>query len=280
MTFDFGDHIEKIFEQLRQLGDAVANQPESLSLSVSFARRCEELSDALRRLLADVPVKLPPPKTKHEIAVSEQFLVTVAKRGFFKSMFGKPREYPTPLDVNSRYYDEHEASFTVELPEPMPPGSGPRSFEVPVKRNQVRQIECDAPPGFEYELYSEEIVVRVDVPEVPRGGPFTAVQQQWLDRYDELEKEVRDITTFLKYHEEKVTELEKASSSLRADCNALELRVNQLPRPSKVEDRLEAIREELQRIGEDVPAIEQQFQNAALQLKGLKKDFEEIGWDI
>lgn len=276
MTFDFDQEMNRIHQDLKALHAVIDRNPDELRRAVDFGGKCQDFVERLQNLLADVPVQLPPPKTQHHIDVDEQTLHPAPRRNLIGRWFGRAEELPSPVDANGMYYVERRRVRIIELPEPMPPGSGPRSFQVSVRVPVVHQQECDEEPGFLYEQIAEDRSVTINVPAVPDGGPYTAAQQAWVDRHDELSREVRDMTTFLKKYEQEIGEVQSATAELRRETSILEGQVKQMKLPVDITPRMDGILKDLARIRQEVPSVEQTIHHAREELEKIRKSFTDI----
>jgi hypothetical protein len=227
-----------------------------------------DLAKKLNKYLQDLPPPEPtPPLTEYVIEVEEDLLVPAQW-----SIWGYPKE----ADANHNLVTRSRVEKTVQLPDPMMPGTPEREFDVEVQIKRAFQRPTADQQGFEYFLQPQPEPLRIAVPAVPPDAPLTPIQEEYVRRKEELAAQVRDMRTFIEHYGAQVNIVRTQTDILVNNAQALIKKVDALPRPKDLAAQLDGMRQEIETLRQQVPVRQQELQNTEKELQDLKQKIQAI----
>jgi hypothetical protein len=277
MSFDLKHELTQTRAHLDRTAVLIGQGAEQLRQKKDFPAHCDALGENFQAVLAKVPPPAPtPPKMYEEVEIEDAALRPMAT---ILRIFGRIFGRKVKPDVDGNVPVRVKVKHTVELPDPMFPGTPARDFEVELDVHQIAKEEVEyvtrrgkKRTGFRYLRQPAKMTYQIHVPAVPPDAPLTPEQQAYVDEVKRIAEEVRDIDTFIDSKGRAVTAMADKSKALTADTAALVTAVEILPSPPAVAAELQAAIDRIEVVMQGLPAKEQEVNALDGELKKLKAE--------
>ena len=262
MSFDFQREIDRLREALAHVHDFVSQNVAYLRASTDLQAESMAIARQLDQMLADLPPPEPtPPTSRYTITVEEDFLA----HGLWSQWWYTPPQSRQPHLLRlwqhawwpdwlrlSRWlwwflwavyalcgkedskYDADwmtlrrvASQHSIDLPDPLLPGSPARTFTVQLQVPQASKRRTGR--SFHYRLALTARQCTFTVPAIPPDKPLEPYQKAYVDRKQELASQVYDMRTFLQHWNDRVTGITSATTSLVNNVQHLQSQVATLP---------------------------------------------------
>lgn len=275
MPFHLEEELDRLQELVVKLESLLGEGAKGLARTVESGRRCEELAQRAHATLARIPPPKPaPPKFRQTIQVDEPRLVKVN--------LWLARWQRTLVDVDGRFPVYAKRTVEVVLDDPRMPGSPPIDVEQLIPVQQVMQVplppdtedEFDSgedpepmpmgsftrPRTFRYRLVATKERRRIHVDAVPPDAPLTPEQEVYVQRKKEIERDVRDITDYLRTVGAEIADDVSQSQSLRRAVDDLSRSISRLPTLDAAAASLEEMAGKVRTLVENVTTTRSQIE--------------------
>jgi hypothetical protein len=264
-SFDLNQELVKAHSALAEVEAYIAQGHERLRTVEGFGARCTELALLLRETVVALPLREPPPElTLLEIPLIEYEL----RRAKWYERIFKRRE----VDVERRLRMQVERRRMLEVEDARWPGRGSDPVTVTVETTDYIKVPVRRGRAFRWTArpYRREVSLSADLFPLDAAS-LTRLQAAYRRRKEELNREVADVSGFIRQAGGTVTEQEQATARLQADAEELSRRVAALPAPPDAEAELLQMERRIREILQGMEDMHAEIESREARLRTLRE---------